>query len=167
MKNLPYVYDDGGRKDAGRKGHTRDCVARAITIASGKPYAEVYEALAAGTGNQRATSRTGKRTRTASKGINTSRKWFKDYMHTLGFRWTPTMGIGTGCTVHLLEGELPSGRLVVAVSGHYTAVIDGVIRDTHNPSRSVMHYRESDGKIWISHRCVYGYWTFNQTGEGL
>ncbi len=38
------------------------------------------------------------------------------------------------------------GRLIVSVSKHMTAVIDGVIHDTHNPSR--------DGT-----RCVYGYWT--------
>jgi hypothetical protein len=55
------------------------------------------------------------------------------------------MGIGTGCTVHLRDGELPSGRLVVSVSRHEVAVIDGVMHDTHDPSR--------DGT-----RCVYGYW---------
>lgn len=55
------------------------------------------------------------------------------------------MGIGTGCTVHLVSQELPGGRLIVSVSKHLTAVIDGVIHDTHNPSRS-------------GTRCVYGYW---------
>lgn len=40
--------------------------------------------------------------------------------------------------------ELPSGRLIVAVSRHLCAVIDGVIHDTFDPSR--------DGT-----RCVYGY----------
>ena len=67
-------------------------------------------------------------------------------MRSLGFVWTPTMGIGTGCTVHLRADELPNGRLVVAVSKHYTAVLDGVIHDIENPSR--------DGT-----RCVYGYWS--------
>jgi hypothetical protein len=46
--------------------------------------------------------------------------------------------------VHLRDGELPMGRLVVSVSKHTTAVIDGIIRDNHDPSRSGM-------------RCVYGY----------
>ena len=55
------------------------------------------------------------------------------------------MSIGSGCKVHLAEGELPMGRLVVAVSRHYTAVIDGVVWDTSNPCRGGM-------------RCVYGYW---------
>ena len=73
------------------------------------------------------------------------RLWFLDYMHDLGFEWMATMLIGQGCKVHLRDGELPMGRLVVSVSKHWTAVIDGVIRDTYDPSR--------DGT-----RCVYGYW---------
>jgi len=48
----------------------------------------------------------------------------------------PTMAIGSGCKVHLADGELPPGRLVVSVSKHYTAVTDGVIHDTQ--------YRYSD-----------------------
>lgn len=68
------------------------------------------------------------------------------------------MGIGTGCTVHLVAGELPMGRIVVSVSGHYTAVIDGVIHDTHDPQRRMYHYDEGGKLSRISERCVYGYW---------
>jgi hypothetical protein len=75
-----------------------------------------------------------------------SRKWFKDYMLSLGFTWTPTMTIGKGCTVHLRPDELPPGGLVVSLSRHYAAVIDGVVHDIFDPSR--------DGT-----RCVYGYWS--------
>jgi hypothetical protein len=97
-------------------------------------------------------------------------------MRSLGFVWTPTMGIGTGCTVHLRDGELPPGRLVVAVSKHYTAVIDGIIYDTHNPSeRATTIYppgylgnipkgaRLLDDKgtyAYSPDRCVYGYWQY-------
>jgi hypothetical protein len=66
-------------------------------------------------------------------------------MKQLGWMWTPTMQIGSGCTVHLRADELPPGRLVVSVSKHLTAVIDGVIHDTHDCSRR-------------GTRCVYGYW---------
>src|SRR5580658_9694624 len=45
------------------------------------------------------------------------------------------MEIGSGCKAHLRADELPKGRLIVSVSGHLTAVIDGVIHDTHEPSR--------------------------------
>lgn len=164
---MRHEYDDGGRAAAGFKGSAGDCVCRSISIASGRPYAEVYAALAEGTGSQRAT-RKGKRAASARAGINTNRKWFKDYMASIGFRWTATMGIGTGCATHLHDGELPMGRLVVAVSKHYTAVIDGVIRDTFDPQRAA-HVVTLNGATCsddprttrsIQRRCVYGYWTF-------
>lgn len=66
-------------------------------------------------------------------------------MERLGWTWHPTMQIGSGCTVHLDRDELPAGRVIVAVSKHVCAVIDGVLRDTHDCSRA-------------GTRCVYGYW---------
>lgn len=173
---MKYKQDDGGRSAAGFKGSAGDCVARAVAIASGKPYAEVYAALAKGNGNQRS-GKSGKRAATARDGINVTRKWFKDYMRGLGFVWTPTMQIGSGCIVHLEDGELPMGRLVVSVSKHYTAVIDGVIHDTHDPSadRGTTIYPLSfpkehlpkgakllangNGFAYAPKRCVYGYWS--------
>lgn len=158
--SMAVVFDDGGRSTAGYRGRAGDCVARAIAIASRRPYHEVYDALAAGTGAQR-TTRGAAKGRSARNGINTGRKWFKDYMASLGFRWTPTMKIGSGCTVHLLAGELPMGRLVVAVSKHYTTLIDGVIHDTHDPQRATIWYRTGTTEPQrMSHRCVYGYWEF-------
>lgn len=147
MSAPPWVSDDGGRAAAGYVGRADDCVARSIAIACGRPYQEVYDALAAGNAGERRTkhSRHTSGKRTAREGIRTSRKWFKDYMATLGFTWTPTMAIGTGCQVHLRADELPPGRLVVALSRHMVAVIDGVVHDTSDPTR--------DGT-----RCVYGYW---------
>jgi hypothetical protein len=139
-----FTINDGGRQAAGFKGTAGDCVARSIAIASGLPYAEVYAKLAQETGSQRA-GKAGKRSASARNGINVGRKWFKDYMASIGFVWVPTMGIGTGCKVHLNADELPKGRLIVSVSKHYTALIDGVINDLYNPDRG--------GK-----RCVYGYW---------
>jgi hypothetical protein len=142
---LPFKFDDGGRKAAGFKGRTGDCVARAVAIATTMPYQEVYDRLAHETGMQRRSKRTGKRRASASEGISTRRKWFIDYMTQLGWEWVATMRIGSGCKVHLRPGELPMGRLVVAVSKHYCAVIDGVVHDTHDCTRGGM-------------RCVYGYY---------
>lgn len=141
---MTFQYNDGGREAAGFKGYAGDCVARAITIASGRPYAEVYARLAKGNGAQRA-GKQGKRSVSARNGINVTRKWFKDLMAEWGFVWVPTMTIGSGCKVHLRADELPAGRLVVSVSKHYTTMIDGVINDTWNPDRG-------------GDRCVYGYW---------
>lgn len=149
---LDFIADDGGRAAAGYRGRAGDCVTRSIAIALCRPYAEVYDAMANGMGTQRKS-----KGRTARNGVSVTRKWFKDWMVAQGFTWHPTMSIGSGCTVHLLAGELPPGRLVVSVSGHYTAVIDGVIHDTYNPTRAVVH-QQAGGTRRMSHRCVYGYW---------
>lgn len=170
MANDGFVFDDGGRKAAGLKGYAGDCVCRSICIVTGLPYADVYKRLAAETGNQRAGKR-GKRAASARNGINTKRKWFREYMASLGLKWTPTMQIGTGCKVHLCADELPMGKLVVAVSNHYTAMIDGVIHDTYDPRRETYciepdhggelkpgQWRNGNGICSIQRRCVYGYW---------
>lgn len=139
---LQFEFDDGGRKAAGYKGKTGDCVVRSIAIATELPYQEIYDKV-----NALATR---ERTGTRKRGKSNARTGvYKGTTHklleSLGWRWTPTMEIGSGCKVHLRADELPAGRLLVSVSGHMTAVVDGVIRDTHDPSRR-------------GTRCVYGYW---------
>jgi hypothetical protein len=146
MSKMPWVKSDGGRKAAGFKGNAGDCVCRAIAIAADLPYAEVYARLAAETGKQRATKVHPKqRAASASHGIDTGRWWFTNYMRELGFTWTPTFRNGYGWWCTLKPGELPMGRLVVSLSRHSVAVIDGVIYDNHHCSRG-------------RRRCVYGYW---------
>jgi hypothetical protein len=142
---LPWVYDDGGREAAGFRGETGDCVTRAIAIATGKPYREVYDHVA---GLLREWAEQTGRARDRSPRNGVPKHLIKAYLtHDLGWVWHPTMGIGTGCQVHLAKGELPeTGPLVVSLSKHNAAVVDGVVRDNHDPTR--------DGT-----RCVYGYWT--------
>lgn len=180
---MNYKYNDGGRAAAGFRGKTGDCVTRAIAIAMELPYQQVYDAMADGNAQQR--SARGRRynhsvmrrdnsgTRTAREGIDTRRKWFKEWMASRGWEWIPTMKIGSGCTVHLDANELPMGRIIVAVSKHYCAVIDGVIHDTFDPNdRGVTIYPPSHPNVpksatWLANgngwayapkRCVYGYW---------
>lgn len=136
-----FQFDDGGRQAAGFKGRTGDCATRAAAIATGLPYREVYDALNALGAKERKGSRK-RGTSNARKGVYgpTMRK----FMASIGWRWVPTMKIGEGCKVHLRASELPAGRIIALVSRHYVAVIDGVIRDTFDPSRN-------------GTRCVYGY----------
>lgn len=149
---MQHVYNDGGRAAAGFKGDVGDCVTRAIAIAAELPYLEVYHALHQTTLNNRAVmarnelnyGRHARRHASPRDGVN--KKVSHSYLIERGWLWTPTMRIGSGCQVHLRAAELPSGRLIVKVSKHMAAVIDGVIHDTHDPSR--------DGT-----RCVYGYYT--------
>lgn len=137
-----WTYDDGGRTEAGYRGSTDDCVCRSIAIITGRPYQEIYDGI-----NDLAKSeyKTKRRRKKSSARTGVYKPTTKRYLKSLGFVWTPTMGIGTGCTVHLCKDELPAGRLIVKTSRHITAVIDGVVHDTHDPTR--------DGT-----RCVYGYW---------
>lgn len=139
---MEFQFNDGGRKEAGYLGYTGDCVCRAIAIATGLPYQTVYDGI-----NQTATiERTSKRRRGKSHARTGVYKGTTHrYMVGLGWKWTPTMFIGSGCKVHLRAEELPKGRLVVSLSKHLAAVIDGVLHDLSDCSR--------DGT-----RCVYGYW---------
>lgn len=42
---MKFNYNDGGRADAGYKGKTGDCVCRAISIATERPYKEIYDLI--------------------------------------------------------------------------------------------------------------------------
>ena len=144
---MKWVFNDGGRAAAGYKGKAGDCVVRAIAIAARLPYQEVYDAVNAAGATETPTPLVAKRRRdkrsSARDGV--FKPTIRQIMSQLGWQWTPTMGFGTGCTVHLRSHELPAGRLVVSVSKHLVAVIDGVAYDTHDCTRG-------------GNRCVYGYW---------
>jgi hypothetical protein len=139
-KLLPFVKHDGGRAAAGFKGKVGDCATRAIAIAAQLPYLQVYDRINA-IGKQE--KRREAFRSTARNGV--SNKTIKTYMKELGWTWVPTMSIGSGCHTHLRPGELPMRRLVVRVSKHVLAVIDGVMYDDNDPSRG-------------GTRCVYGYY---------
>jgi hypothetical protein len=141
---MKFQHNDGGRAAAGIKGKGRDCIIRAVAIASELPYLTVLESLNVGCQSERK-SKTMRECKSARNGVYTKRTWFKRYMESLGFTWTATMTIGSGCTVHLRNGQLPAGRLVVIVSKHLVAVLDGVLHDLSDCSRG-------------GDRCVYGYW---------
>jgi hypothetical protein len=137
-----FRFHDGGRTAAGYRGKTGDCVVRSIAIATGLPYQQIYDLVNRASVHER----TGTRKRGKSNArTGVYKSTIRRLMNSLGWVWTPTMQIGSGCTVHLRPDELPRGPLVVSVSKHLTAVIDGVIHDTHDCSRR-------------GTRCVYGYW---------
>lgn len=147
---MRFQFNDGGRAVAGYKGSTGDCVIRAIAIATEQPYQQVYDKLAemnslyAENRRDRVAKRLKKKGGTPRSG--NFKKVYRPYLLSLGWRWTPTMFIGKGCQVHLQEEELPSGRIIVNVSKHLIAIIDGVINDTFEDQRN-------------GTRCVYGYYS--------
>jgi hypothetical protein len=146
---MKLVINDGGRAAAGYKGDAGDCVTRAIAIALEKPYDEVYDWMMAGkrwhadNHRDRTAKRIQKKGASPRDGVN--KKIYSKYLVAQGWKFHPTMSIGSGCKVHLRADELPKGRLVVRVSKHLVAVIDGVMHDTFDCSRE-------------GTRCVYGYY---------
>jgi hypothetical protein len=148
-QTYPFQPNDGGRQQAGFKGGAGDCVVRSIAIAARLPYMQVYEDLRnanesyAQLRNDRLARRLNDKGASPRNGNH--RNVFHDYILGLGFEWVATMKVGSGCQVHLRPQELPDGTLIVKVSKHLTAIVDGVIQDTHDPSRR-------------GNRCVYGYY---------
>ncbi len=156
---VSFLYNDGGRKEAGYTGHTGDCVARAIAIASGLPYQKVYDDLFdlarshRDSGRGRVAKRMRERgTRAMTPAGGAHKILYDEYIKSLGFKWVPCMKPGTGCRVHLKREELPSGRIIARLSRHLSAVIDGIINDTYDPSRE-------------GTRCVYGYYIMEKQNE--
>ncbi len=136
---MMFCFNDGGRKEAGFKGTTGDCGVRAIAIALVLPYREVYDALA------EIHAVCGKRT--AREGL--WREEMSAFLAPRGWLWTPTMQVGSGCTVRMHSDSLPKpvgGRMILRLSKHYCAVVHGAIMDLSDCSRN-------------GTRCVYGYWS--------
>ena len=137
---MRYQHNDGGRAAAGYKGITGDCVCRAITIGTGQSYQTVYDTL-----NGMLKPQYKRNGCSARSGV--PRPVIHKYLTALGWTWTPTMFIGSGCKVHLREEELPKGTIIANVSKHIICIIDGVLQD-------INEHVTRDGK-----RCVYGYWS--------
>lgn len=146
---MDFVQNDGGRAAAGYKGETGDCVTRAIAIATDKPYSEVYAIVNQFSQRETATRERKGRIRSSAR-LGVYKDTTRAIMAHLGWRWVPTMAVGRGCTTHLKASELPKGRIIVKVTRHLAAVIDGVLHDTHDCSRGET-------------RCVYGYYSKKET----
>lgn len=137
-----FEYHDGGRAAAGFKGTTGDCGTRALAIALDAPYKEVYDLIK----KYAKVEKPRKNRRPSHPRTGVSTKIVHAILTERGFRWVPLMKVGTGVKVHLHRHELPAyGRLVLRLSRHYAAYVDGVLYDTYVDHR--------DGT-----RAVYGYW---------
>lgn len=148
---IEWVYDDGGRAQAGFQGETRDCVTRAIAIASGRDYRMVYDELHQATLQSKAAMRrlglmykqNARKQASPRNGVLPT--VYKPYLAEHGWIWTPTMQIGSNDRLHLRTGVLPDGVFIVRLSKHITTLVDGVLHDTHDCS-------------WSGQRLIYGHW---------
>lgn len=154
---MEWVYNDGGRAAAGYKGDAGDCVTRAIAIATGLPYKEVYKII-----NDQAKLESekvikkyrGQKRSSARNGV--AKETYNAVLKDLGWKWVTCMRFGQGCTTHMVADELPNGTIIVALAKHLVCVKDGVIYDTYNSSEKA--YIDEFGQKQINdRRCVYGY----------
>lgn len=149
---MDLIISDGGRKAAGFKGHCGDSVVRAIAIAAKRPYKAVYNECAEMNAKYFGTFFPEHRlagVRTARHGVYTNHAEFRDYMKSMDFVWHPPKRWGRTCSLYLEEADMPMGRLIVALSNYWVAVIDGSICDNRDP--------RNDYRRW-SRRRVYGWW---------
>src|SRR5262245_1202171 len=134
-----FQFNDGGRASAGINGSNGDCVTRAIAIATGKCYLEVYNALQNGLRHQIEIERRReleygllrqiKPKATPLTGLD--ERVFAPYLKWLGWEFVHKPLGPDGKPLRLQPKSLPKGRLIVLVSRHLVAVIDGVLHDTY------------------------------------
>lgn len=139
---MELIYSTGGREKYFKSNVVGDCVCRAIANATGMDYKQVYDLINSYAKKEHLSKRKKKKSN-ARNGVTKDTIW--RILTDLGWKWIPTMLIGSGCQVHLNEKELPDGTLIVSVSKHLTCVKNRKLYDTYDCSRG-------------GTRCVYGYY---------
>ena len=114
---IGFRYDDGGREAAGFKGRAGDCVTRAIAIASGADYREVYKAAAKLNADRG-------RPRSARNGIH------KQDRNTLAKMFgLEKVKLPRGPRPTYSEAYERYGNVMVSTTKHVCSIIDGELRD--------------------------------------
>lgn len=150
---MKWNYNDGGRSQY-FKGSTRDCVTRAIAIATGKDYKEVYDRLKQlCKESTKYKEEAGKLVRDGTP-IPIVKKYLEDE---LGWKWVSTINTKTKERMHLVEEEIPNGTFIARLTKHLVCVKDKVIEDTWNCSEKTYYDEYGDLQVNDS-RMIYGYW---------
>lgn len=128
---MNFIFNDGGRKEAGYKGSAGDCGARAMAIALGLDYKTAYKELAQANKDKGLA-------KSARNGIY--KDVYEDVLKKHGWIWNPApkfVGRKAKCS------DMPTGTVIARQAGHYVAVTNGIPQD-----------------IWdSSEKMVYGYWS--------
>ena len=134
---MSYIFNDGGRAKAGYKGTAGDCGARAMAIALGKSYKDVYKELA------QANKEMGLG-KSARNGI--MKNVYEMVLNRYGWQWHPAPrfdGRKARCS------DMPQGTVIARQSKHFVAVVDGVPHDIFDCTRKM----------------VYGYWANSEPSQ--
>ena len=156
---IGYIYDDGGRKDAGYKGTTGDCVVRAAAIISATDYREMYGMMADANANsaQRAKRQGVKRgyaKRTAANGVA------KDaYVKVFGQIGLVKVRLPKGQRPTYTEAYERYGDCVVTTARHMCAIVGGNLRDLFDGRTYEM---ESEyGEVEVRERKAQSVWVMS------
>ena len=127
---LEFHYNDGERKDAGFRGMTGDCLFRAIAIATGLPYLDVYSNVSSTMKNHgyRASGNAYLQTRALRKpGMLPVRAVQSLVLMDYGFAKVP---LPPGPRPTYAQAFQQYGTCIVSTKGHVTALMDGALQDT-------------------------------------
>lgn len=159
---LGYEHDDGGRSAAGFKGTTGDCCTRAIAIAAGLDYRQVYDAMAeamkangyAASGNAYATR---KRKAPRQRGQRNARRVQDDVLASFGFTKVklPKGNRPTYAEAHDLYGDC-----IVTTVKHFAALVGGDLRDIFD-GRSY-EWADEYGDIEVRERKALSVWVLSR-----
>lgn len=116
--SYPINITDAGRSLSNRPKARNDCSVRALACATNLPYDEAYEIVAAD--GRKSGRGHNLRPLLDRSTINGMRFVYEPYPAQRG---QPRMNIERFCR------EKPVGRYVCRVSGHYLAIVDGVVQD--------------------------------------
>ena len=134
-----FVQTDGGRRqDTKRRNHGKDCMVRALAVATGVPYAQVYDELVA-------------------EGVfSPKRGGFMDRLvgqlnfadmdfHGFKFQWISFPAVKGKPRMHAdkFAEQFPTGTYLLRMGHHICCMADGVLYDMFSHT---------------DRRCVYGAW---------
>ena len=113
---MRYIKDDGGRADSGLKGKSGDCSVRAYAIATGRPYLQTQQEL-----KELTNAMTGGFEPSISGGVYLP--VFNRFLLERGWVANPCKG--------MYLKDAPTDRtIIVSISRHFVAVMNGTVRDT-------------------------------------
>jgi hypothetical protein len=124
---MTYIYNDGGRKEAGYKGTAGDCGARAIAIALGMDYKTAYNLLAQANKDKGFA-------KSARNGIY--KDIYSDVLKSLGWVWVSAPkfeGRKAKCK------DIHHSIAIARQAGHYVAVKDGIPQDIFDSSEKMVY----------------------------
>ena len=113
---MQFYKTDGGRRDAGFKGNTGDCVTRAIAIATETPYRQVYRDLTA-------------LTKSMTGGLDTSVR--RGCSRIVAHRYLIDLGWSVVRTPNGYLTDAPTDEwIIAALPRHKMAILDGTVHDS-------------------------------------